>query len=317
MTQSVLSKRISLIRSFDENRDNAYTVAFSSDGKQFAAAGGLRAVFIYDLTHEKAIGGLADHTQSIYAVKYSNNGKWLFSTGRDGKVMVYDAQSYDKITELLPEFDLSQAHPLQLPNFCLALSPDEKYLAVGASGGILRLYNTSNWQLLKVLPLHKDNIRSVCFSPDGKLMATGSSDNHVILTDTSNFETLEVIEGHGDTVFATLFSPDGKLFITGGKDARLRVWTVNGNKISPRVKIVAHTYAIKDIHFLSSSNELISVSQDKTIKLWDLNQMKATEIIDKTKDGHAFTVNSVDISPDKSYMITGSDDKFVKLWKLQ
>ncbi len=316
MTQSVLSKRLSLVRSFKENKENAYSVAFSPDGKHFAAAGGLRAAFIYDLESEKAIGGLADHTQSIYATHYSDNGKWFFTTGRDGKVMVYETEKYDKIAELLPEFDLAKAHPQQLPNYALATTPDQTLIAVGGSGGVLRLYRTSDWQLEKVLSIHKGNIRSISFSPDGNLMATGSSDKYAIISDMKTYEPVETLEGHGDTVFSTQFSPDGQLFVTGGKDARLRIWSVNDKKLTPRVKIIAHTFAIKGIHFLNNSNELITVSQDKTIKIWDLDLMKSIEVIDKSKDGHVFTVNSVDVSPDFKYVVTGSDDKFVKLWKL-
>lgn len=316
MTESVLSKRFSLVRSFTENKENAYAVAFSSDGKTFAAGGGLRAVFIYDLLNDKAIGGLADHSQSIYSIKFSENGMWFFSTGRDGKVLVYDTKQYDKITDLLPEFDLSTAHPQQIPNYSLALSPDENILAVGGSGGVLRLYKTIDWSVFKIIPLHKGNIRSICFSPNGELLATGSSDNTVIISDAQTFEPIQTLEGHGDSVFSTLFSPDGKLFATGGKDARLRIWSVEGRNLIPKVKIIAHTFAIKSMRFLNNSNELITVSQDKTIKLWDLNLMKAIESIDKHLEGHSFTINSVDVSHDNNYMVTGSDDKLVKLWKL-
>lgn len=308
--------KLRLLATFTENKENAYTTAFSADGKRFAAAGGLRAVFIYDTAEQKPVGGLADHKQSVYSVKFSKNGKWFFSTGRDGKVMVYDTEKFDKITELLPDFDLESAHPESVPNFALAIHPDQSRLFVGGSGGFLRIYSTEDWSLQKVLPLHQGNIRSISCSPDGQMIATGSSDKMARIIDAKTYEVLHNIEGHGETIFSVRFSPDGTHFATGGKDARLRIWTVDGKNIKPKVKLLAHTFTIKCMEFLRGSKELVTVSQDKTIKIWDLEKMLAIETIDRTQGGHIFTINSVSVSPDETRMVTGSDDKTVKLWEL-
>jgi len=384
---------ISPVQTFFENKQNAYTVAFAPDGKRFAAAGGLRSVFVYEVGKPEAIGGLADHRQSIYAMLFSKSGKYFITTGRDGMTIIYDAQNFDKLATILspqlganyisvarhhnPENDgqvmvsdgvetvevqgltgiydalhyifyeinkteqetakrgalireafekvgkvstereIVFSNPQLLPNYALALNHDETELYVGASGGTLKVFRMSDFSLVRVLPLHAGNIRTIALSPNGELLATGSSDRFVKILDARTFEVLHTIEGHGDSVFCVMFSPDGKLFITGGKDARLRVWTVEGKSIKPKVKVLAHTFSIKGMTFLNEGKELLTVSQDKTIKLWDIQNAQCKATIDRTNGGHTFTINTVALSPDERYFVTGSDDKTVKLWELK
>lgn len=385
--------RLTLKATYLENSQNAYTVAFAPDSKRFAAAGGLRAVFIYSPDMPKAIGGLADHKQSVYALLFSKSGKHFITTGRDGMIIVYDAEKFDKVATLLcpqvganflsvvryadgrvgsafvasanavkevpsgdetyaaveyilyelnktPEQTAQSAQVVRraletaglamptdatitmggnqlLPHYALALSPDESTLYVGGSHGALKIYDTSDWSLRRALPLHQGNIRTVAVSPDGKLVATGSSDRFVKILDAETLETLHTIEGHGDSVFAVAFSPDGALFATGCKDARLRIWNVSGKSIKPKVKILAHTFSIKSMSFISGSKEMLTVSQDKTIKIWDIEKVSCVETVDRLYGGHTFTINAVAVSPDERYAVTGSDDKTVKLWSLQ
>jgi WD40 repeat protein len=386
------ASRITLAQTYFENKQNAYAVAFSPDGKRFAAAGGLRSSFIYEIGKPEAIGGLADHRQSIYAMQFSKSGKYFITTGRDGMTIVYDGKTFDKLLTILspqigknfiatlrfgegksdrafvsdgervaevadaesafeavscifydiektpaktaqmgamiqsvfekagistPEQEIVFSNPQLLPNYALALNNDETELYIGASGGALKIVNLQTGALKAVLPIHSGNIRAIALSPNGELLATGSSDRFVKILDAKTFSVIQTIEGHGDSVFSVAFSPDGKLFATGGKDARLRVWTAEGKNLKPKVKILAHTFSIKAMAFLQNSNDLITASQDKTIKLWDIQNAQCRETIDRTVGGHTFTINAIAVASDEAHFVTGSDDKTVRLWNLR
>ncbi|MEH2446124.1 MAG: serine/threonine-protein kinase [Nostoc sp.] len=61
------------------------------------------------------------------------------------------------------------------------------------------------------------------------------------------------------------------------------------------------------------SNTLASASDDKIVKLWDLNTKKVLASL----SGHFQAVKSVAFSPDGKILATASDDKTIKLWQIE
>jgi hypothetical protein len=60
---------------------------------------------------------------------------------------------------------------------------------------------------------------------------------------------------------------------------------------------------------------LVTVSNDKTVRLWDLSA-KDPAVNPVVLRGHAGRVNAVAISPDNQWLVTGSEDKTARLWVL-
>lgn len=327
-----------------DHKQSVYSLVFSKNGKHFVTTGRDGMTLIYDAaTFERQQSLLFLKIGAFFlSVSKSASGNEttvlhdadhkLISTHDTSATGVLDAvltllydspakskeelsRAHDAIKSLLPDFDEKRAPVQSQPNYVVRFSPDDAALYIGGTDGVLRIYDAATWSLKSVLPLHSGNIRTIGFSPDGSLVATGSSDRFVKLLDAHTLQPLQTLEGHGDTIFSVSFSPDGKLFATAGKDARLRLWHVEGKTLKPKVKVTAHTFAIKAAVFLGNSR-VATVSQDKTIKLWELSTMTCLETIDRMIGGHTFTINSIDVSLNGSYLVTASDDKTVKLWQL-
>ncbi|MEM8640090.1 MAG: protein kinase [Cyanobacteria bacterium P01_G01_bin.54] len=73
-----------------------------------------------------------------------------------------------------------------------------------------------------------------------------------------------------------------------------------------------HTSFINDLVISPDSQQLISASADKTIRIWAL---PAGEL-QQTLEGHTSFVNALLISPDGSYLLSASADKTIKVWDL-
>jgi len=74
-----------------------------------------------------------------------------------------------------------------------------------------------------------------------------------------------------------------------------------------------HTAPVRSLAFSLEGTLLISGSDDKTIKLWDIQ----TGGVVKTFHGHTDCVTSVSISPDCTMIASGSKDKTICLWDIQ
>ncbi|QLE43858.1 serine/threonine protein kinase [Nostoc sp. C052] len=70
---------------------------------------------------------------------------------------------------------------------------------------------------------------------------------------------------------------------------------------------------INTIAISPDGNTLVSGSDDKNIKLWDLNTQKVIASL----SGHSQAVKSVAFSPDGQILATASDDKTIKLWQVE
>ena len=58
----------------------------------------------------------------------------------------------------------------------VAHSPDGTRLAVACNDGGVRIYETTTFELIKTIAVHKSAVSDVAFSPDGSRLATASFD---------------------------------------------------------------------------------------------------------------------------------------------
>jgi WD40 repeat protein len=113
--------------------------------------------------------------------------------------------------------------------------------------------------------------------------------------------------GHTSGTRYAAFSPDGKLAVSCSI-RELKLWDVDTG-LAIRT-LYGHRNLVNKAVFSPDGSMIVSCSDDKTIRLWDVNTGKSVKII---SSAHSKEIKDVVFSPDGQSLLSCSDDKTIKL----
>jgi WD40 repeat protein len=249
---------------------------------------------------------LEGHERRATAVAFSSDSDELASCDMDGAVIVWNlAERRQRLSLPLPERREDQA------SYCLALSPDGKWLAT--SFGV---YNLAERRLAVDFPAYEDgNYRQVYgidFSADGRHMVCVTAAGEALLWDAQRWKLIAIdhakTQSQKGNLVSVRFSPDGGRFVTGEDQGAVRLWRVE--PLEQIAIIGRHDARIKSVAFSPNGREVASASDDQTICLWDAGGRKLIARVGT----HTSPVLSVAFSPDGKRLVSGEHDRSVRLY---
>src|SRR5262245_25824873 len=115
----------------------------------------------------------------------------------------------------------------------LALSPDGAVAATSGYDGMVRLWDATTGQLLRVLVGHDSYTFGLGWSPDGRYLAsTGTFDYTVRIWEGKSGLPLKVLKGLDDPPGVVAWSPDGSLLAAGTHGSGyVVVWKAAGTQV--------------------------------------------------------------------------------------
>lgn len=187
-------------------------------------------------------------------------------------------------------------------------------LATAGADQTVRIWNYKTGKPLTVLRGSLAAIQSVAWKADGKQLVSGAENGSVTVW---NLEMIPARSLDNNTGPATVsvVSPDGKLLATSGTSnerAAVIIRDLATGKITRT--LLGHDAAVKSLSFSADSKKVVSGSEDKTARVWDLADARFPEISRLT--GHSGAVSGVAFSSDGQQVLTGSADKTAKLWNV-
>jgi len=203
----------------------------------------------------------------------------------------------------------------------VTVSPDGLTVATAAQDNTVKLWRTSDGQMIRTLTSHNGHVDSVAFTPDGRFLASGGE--FVPGDPSGNVKLWRVADGAflGDfpvpqfaQAFSVAVSPDGTLLAGGLAEAanggQINIWRISDRTLVRTLS--GHTGSVFSVAFSPNGQLLASGSADNSVRVWRVSNGARVRRL----TGHTFFVSSVAFSPDGTTLASGSWDTTVRLWRV-
>lgn len=161
---------------------------------------------------------------------------------------------------------------------------------------------------------HKDWVSGVRYLPEMANIVSASLDKTLAVIDLETGRDVRRLLGHTKGVFCMDWSTEHKFLVTGGMDRTIMLW----NPYSPKAmaSITGHNATVCDVIVNSDENQIISLSVDKCIKVWDLRNHRCLQtIMDTTKYRPEDQIQSVLYDRNKKWLLSATTK--LRQWPLK
>ena len=171
-------------------------------------------------------------------------------------------------------------------------------------------------KFIKVLKSHTEPVTHIACLQDGRV-ASCSQDKNLIIYDNINFEPQIIMNNiHSARIFSFIQLEDGKV-LTCSEDKTMKIIQLeNNNKYSVVQSLNEHQgFVVKAIEF--NKNELISISNDNTIKFW--NKQNENFICIKSikfQNEQNYCIGIMKLNAQEFVTVDNGDNK-LKFWNYQ
>ena len=160
-------------------------------------------------------------------------------------------------------------------------------LIIGDGEDKTTFYDLDKKQIIKSEKYNKDSVNFIKISNDKKYMITGSIDGTINIFDTNNFNLLNTINDQDSEINWIEWHPKGNAFCFGTSEGS--IWVYLANNINNNFNFFSHTDSCTCGSFCNLGKNIISGSEDLSIKIYDLKNRK----VNFTIKGKKFMQNPI------------------------
>ncbi|KAK3877871.1 hypothetical protein Pcinc_017455 [Petrolisthes cinctipes] len=144
--------------------------------------------------------------------------------------------------------------------------------------------------------------------PDGYFLISASKDGKPMLRQGNTGDWVGTFEGHKGAVWGVALNADASRAATAAADFTAKVWdAVAGEELHT----FSHSHIVKSVHFSPTSNELLTGSNEKLLKIYDIGKPEAEP---QVFSGHTGALKHVLFTNEGRQMLSCADDKTIRVW---
>lgn len=268
------------------HRDPVTSVAFHPVFSVLASGSEDTMIKIWDWELGDLERTIKGHTKAVMDVDFGGpkGGVLLASCSSDLTIKLWDPSNEYKNIRTLTGHDHSISAVRFIP------SAAGEFLVSASRDKTLRIWEVATGYCVKTISGHADWVRSVEPSFDGRWLLSSGTDQTARIWDASTKEHKATLIGHEHVVECAVFAPpssyahftaiaglkkpppassSSEFMATGSRDKSIRLWDSRGSLLKT---LTGHDNWVRALAFHPGGKYLLSVSDDKTIRCWDLTQ---------------------------------------------
>lgn len=279
-----------------QNNFKLYGIKFNPKNNTIIAYGDSDTIVIYSMDL-KPITTIKSKNDEITSIDISLNGDYLVCGGDDGYVEVWTLNNYTLLQRMKSKSD----------TLTVAFNSDASKVASAGEEKVIDIWNAKAGNQIARLESHQDDVTNIAFIDfDRKIVSTSKDKTTKIwdvtkkkviysyLTPVNEYGTIKKAKSFDDYTIVALTEVE-----TATGNSRKRngppVWSYTlkfkDNQGNTLKEFNEHRGPITDIAVASNRAYMASSSEDKTIRLWDLEKKKHITNIVLNDRGNAVAIN--------------------------
>lgn len=261
------------------------------------------------------------HASYVVAVAWDPGGTRIASTGGDGTVRVWEAETGQPLLTYRGHTHWLNKINRQITVYTVSWGPKGDRIVSAGVGAKVRIWDVTTGQTLTLYEGHSGlapYVYAVAWSPDGKQIVSACSsaglDKTVHLWDAVTGQLRNRYDVPSDwmpnfSVLSVAWSPDGTWIAATCGHNVIRVWnTMTGHLVSTQR---GGSEWVSHIAWSPDSRYLALAQSDHKARIWDRFTETNVTIYHEHKD----SVRYVAWSPDGTALATASNDRTVHIWE--
>ena len=202
------------------------------------------------------------HKKGVFGLKIINRD--LYTLGGDGMLSKWTLENIGQVESMKISGDSLRS-----------IAVSESIIYVGASDKSIFMIDINTETVVDVANhAHENSVFSLAFDPNLQHLLSGGRDAMLnVWTEGTSLNIYKGITAHLFTINSIQFNPSGKLFATASRDKTIKIWDAKSYKLLKVIEAIrdlGHVNSVNHLLWLSESI-LISCSDDRTIKVWEIN----------------------------------------------
>lgn len=279
-------------------------IAFTPDSKQLltCGSGGVR---VWNPLSGRVLKSILQG-RFVYTMAFIPGSNNLVLGSLDNTVKIWDFAADRQVGEL----------KTNIQRGALIGSPDGNLIATTGYDQILRLWGTSNWDLLAEIRCHSGPIQAIAFTSDGNGLLTGSQDRTLKLRTVLEVPEAKLIYQVIPRINSVAFTQDGRRLLSADNYQGIKIHDfIRGKELltiaAPPQILGNEGGQLLKVVVSPDGRYFATAGYDGIVRTWEEKSDKPLQVL----RGHTRQLYSLAISPDGQFIASGGGDLTVKIWE--